>query len=53
MLYNLNRDTKKDPKGWDWLDVFPEHREPAVAQTEDQMFAAMMMWASRQPKTTA
>lgn len=46
MLYNANRDSKKDPKGWNWLDVFPEWKPPVEPQTEDQMLEAMMMWAA-------
>jgi len=46
MIYNVNRDAKKDPEGWTWLDVFPEHREERE-QTVDQMFDAMMMFARR------
>jgi hypothetical protein len=50
MLYNLKRDRKRDPKGWNWLTVFPEHRPPAEPQTEDEMLAAMMMWARARPE---
>lgn len=43
ILYNVNRDTKKDPDGKTWVDVFPEWKEEPV-QTEDQMFASAMLW---------
>lgn len=45
MLYNVNRDTKKDPKGRDWDDFFPEPRARAPVMSDDQMFIAMQMWA--------
>jgi hypothetical protein len=45
LLYNVNRDTTKDPGGKDWLDFFPEHAPAKTAQTEEQMFDAMMLWA--------
>lgn len=44
ILYNLNRDPEKDPKGIDWDDVFPEWKE-ARPQTEDEMFEAMLLFA--------
>lgn len=43
ILYNINRDSRKDPKGLDWQDVFPEWREERI-QSEDEMFEAMQMW---------
>lgn len=45
MIYNAHRDAKKDPKGRTWIDVFPQWKEKKPVQSEDQMFAAMMMWA--------
>lgn len=45
MLYNAHRDSKKDPKGINWLDVFPEHKPPMRPQTEEELFAVMQMWA--------
>jgi hypothetical protein len=51
MLYNINRDRKKDPKGWTWLTVFPEHQPPVKHQSEDEMFANMMQWARARPAT--
>lgn len=45
MLYNANRDTKKDPEGATWLSFFPEHRAEPVAQTDEEMLAAMTLWA--------
>lgn len=44
MIYNVNRDQKKDPKGATWQDIFPE-RADAEQQTDEQMYAAMMLWA--------
>lgn len=44
MLYNINRDQKKDPAGATWLDFYPEWNEPTGPQTEEQMLDAMMMW---------
>ncbi|HEX6924355.1 MAG TPA: hypothetical protein VF167_02945 [Longimicrobiaceae bacterium] len=46
MLANINRDSKKHPEPFTWLDVFPEHREAPEPQTDEQMFAAMQMWAA-------
>lgn len=45
MLYNINRDAKKDPKGKTWLDVFPEHKEAPREQTDEEMLMAMQMWS--------
>lgn len=42
MLYNVNRDTEKDPTGARWDDFFPQ---AVREQSDDQMFDAMMMWA--------
>ncbi len=48
MLYNVNRDSKKDPDGKSWMDIYPEHAAAAKReQTEDEMLDAMMMWAKR------
>lgn len=44
MLYNINRDSKLDPNGLDWMDFFTEWKEPSRPQTEDEMFQAMIMW---------
>lgn len=45
MVYNMGRDTKRDPKGWSWLNVYPEHKPPVRPQTEDEMLLAMtMLW---------
>lgn len=46
MLANVNRDSKKRPKPWTWLDVFPAWRPPPPPQTEDDMLAAMDMLAA-------
>lgn len=46
MLYNINRDAKKDPDGKTWLDFYPEHKPPKKPQTEEQMLEAMKMWAA-------
>ena len=48
MLYNVNRDSKKDPKGKDWMTWFPQdavatEKEP---QTDEQMLESMRMWAA-------
>lgn len=45
ILYNINRDAEKDPKGIGWRDVFPEWKEPTREQTEEEMFAAMLVLA--------
>lgn len=45
MLYNLNRDTEKDPTGWTWRDVYPEWQEEPREQTEQEMFDLMMSLA--------
>lgn len=45
MLYNVNRDRQKDPKGATWEDFFPQWKESSGPQTEDQMLGAMMLWA--------
>lgn len=50
MIYNAHRDAKKDPKGKGWLDIFPEWKERKPPQTEDQMLAAMMLWAEATKK---
>lgn len=49
LLYNVNRDTKKDPRGIDWLDVFPEWKEEA-RQTEERMLETMEMWVAATSK---
>lgn len=45
VVYNANRDVKKDPHGKAWEDFFPEWKAPAPVQTDDQMYETMMMWA--------
>lgn len=48
MLYNANRDSKKDPEGKGWDDFYPQHkkgRRAAQEQGDDEMFMAMQMWA--------
>lgn len=52
MIYNVNRDQKKDPKGATWEDIFPE-RADAEQQTDEQMYAAMMLWAQVSTKRHA
>lgn len=42
ILYNINRDSKTDPKGLDWQDVFPEWKEVAREQTEEEMLEMML-----------
>lgn len=49
MLYNINRDVKKDPKGKTWLDIFPDPEAPKVApreQTGAEILESMRMWAT-------
>ena len=47
MLYNINRDTKQDPKGKDWTHWFPQD-PTAEQQADDEMFHAMKMFALMQ-----
>lgn len=49
MLYNLKRDAGRDPKGWTWLDVFPEH-QPNRVQSEGEMFGNLMLWTAYSPE---
>ena len=52
ILYNINRDTEKDPKGLDWTAVFPEWKEEQreqEEQTDEQMYATMMMLFATKP----
>lgn len=44
ILYNINRDSEKDPRGMDWQDVFAEWKEERF-EDEDEMFAAMKLFA--------
>ncbi len=44
-IYNVYRDTKKRPDPWDWMDIFPEHRELEEPQTEEQMLMNMNLLA--------
>ena len=54
MLYNVNRDAKKDPKGRDWTTWFPQTAEQEKAQqSDDEMFKAMKMFAMMQNARTA
>jgi len=46
-IYNVNRDTTKYPKAWDWTDVFTEHKPPPKPMTEDEMIKAMDMMVAR------
>jgi hypothetical protein len=46
MIYNAHRNAEKDPKGWTWEDVFPEHKKAPAPQTDEQMFGTMMMLAT-------
>lgn len=50
MLYNVNRDAKKDPKGKGWLDFFPEWQPPKADQTDAELFEVMMMWTMVKPE---
>lgn len=45
LMANINRDTKKRREPFTWLDIFPEYKEPEKPQTDEQMLAAMQMWA--------
>ena len=47
MLYNINRDSEKDPQGQEWFDFFTEWKEVPVEQTEDEMFQAMMLFTKQ------
>lgn len=44
-VYNVNRDVKRRPKPWNWLDIFPEWKPKPKPQTEDEMLQAMEAWA--------
>ena len=53
ILYNANRDSKEDPKGVDWQDVFPEWKEPPnepEEQSEEEMFETMKLFAAAHPE---
>lgn len=41
MLYNINRDGERDPKGAEWWDFFTEWKP---IQTEMDMYEAMLAW---------
>jgi hypothetical protein len=47
ILYNINRDSEKDPKGIDWQDVFLEWKEEPKEQTEEEMLALMQLFATK------
>lgn len=49
MLANVNRDAKKQPEPWTWLDIYPEWKPARREQTEEGMLAAMMMWSRITP----
>lgn len=49
ILYNLNRDTDKDPQGIQWQDVFPEWKEEKV-QSDEEIFEAMQLWVGPMPE---
>lgn len=53
MLYNVNRDRDKDPSGTVWTDFFPEWKEQEEPQSEDKMFAAMLLWSKATAKLGA
>lgn len=46
MFYNANRDAEKDPKGLDWVDVFPEWKEAEKEQTEEEMLEIVRAFAA-------
>lgn len=45
MLYNINRDSDKDPNGLEWWDFYTEWKEE-TEQSEEQMLEHMKLWAS-------
>lgn len=47
MIYNSNRNQEIDPKGAEWWDWFPIWKEEPEEQTDDEMFAAMMMFTKQ------
>jgi hypothetical protein len=56
LIYNQSRDTKKDPEGIDWQDVFPEWKETKdepKEQTDEEMFQVMMALTKRTQELTA
>lgn len=46
MLYNINRDRDKDPEGKGWADFYPTHKRELPAQSDEEMFVSMQMWAA-------
>lgn len=44
MLYNINRDPDKDPRGMTWIDVFP-HWKTEAEQSEEDMLETMLILA--------
>lgn len=51
MLYNINRDGERDPKGADWWDFFTEWK-PESVESEDAMLNAMLMWTKATEDTS-
>lgn len=49
LLFNVNRDSEKSPQGINWMDVFPEWKEPEPEQTEEEMLKTMMMVFATKP----
>lgn len=45
MLYNINRDSEKDPDGLEWWDFYTEWKEE-TEQTEEQQLHVMRLWAA-------
>lgn len=45
ILVNLNRDEKKQPRPWEWMDFFPHWKEPEPEQDEDEMLGMMLSFA--------
>lgn len=48
--YNVHRDRQKRPDEFDWTDVFTEFKPAPIMQTEEEMMAAMDVWAALHPK---
>lgn len=52
MLYNVKRDTTKDPAGITWENVFPDSAKEERVQTDEEMFMAMKAWVVRTRKAS-
>lgn len=47
MLYNLKRDTTKDPDGLTWEDIYPAAERKHKEMTDEEMLLAMTAFAKR------